>query len=988
MIDLSGLNEAQKQSVTHTNGPLLIVAGAGTGKTTVITNRVAWLIDQKLAKPDEILCLTFTEKAASEMEERIDRLLPYGYVDVWVMTFHAFAERLLRDHAVEIGLPSDFKLLDETGQWMLAYKHFERFPLKEYKPFGSPARFIPDMLRHFSRLKDEGIRPQQYADHVESLALDKDNAAYSEAGRVKELADCYAAYQQLLTEQHCVDFGDLILYLGDLFEKRPALLQRYREQFKYILVDEFQDTNWSQYAFLKMLAEPINNITVVGDDDQSVYKFRGASLSNILSFHKDFPGCRQIVLTENYRSCQNILDLAYAFIQNNNPNRLEYQLQQATKPKKGKKGGLASVSKKLVSKKGGPGIIEHLHAYDAQEEARAVIDKMIALRQEDSARQWKDFAVLVRANSQADLFLQQMTLAGIPYQFLASEGLFSKPVVLDVISFLKAIDRYTESRALYRLLILPTIDMANDDLMKLLHHADEHGLSLHACLKQAAAVGLSEQAKSQCDLIVSRLEQHASFARTHDVTEVAMKFIDDYGLKHHYETLDPVTQQDTYNLLNQFWRIMRQFESEEDDRSVGAFLQYLDLAKSAGDAGSLPVDVEIGPDTVKVMTIHGSKGLEFPYVFIVNMVDRRFPSANRKDALPIPDAFVKEQRAEGDFHLEEERRLCYVAITRAKQGVYFTSAQDYGGARQKKPSRFLSELGFAHQEAQKRVASLPLWSQGAGRSHEVVKAKTVNYASFLPKSFSYTQLSTFERCPWQYRYAHILKIPKRGSHVQSFGQTLHRALEKFFKAAMERKMAAQTSLFARPRPADAGVPPSLEELLAMYESSWLDSWYRDEREKEEYRARGRDILREFYRVHAGQWPEVMAAEKRFHIKMGEFSLNGSIDRIDRGANGLHLIDYKSRKAPKSDRSIKKDQLILYQIAVEEALQEPVETLTFYYLTDNQARSFSATDKQKDALRSKVVNLLDSLANSDFEPTPSREICRTCPYADICQFRMV
>lgn len=989
MIDLSGLNEQQKQSVTHTDGPLLIVAGAGTGKTTVITSRVAWLIDQKLAKPDEILCLTFTEKAATEMEERIDKLLPYGYVDVWVMTFHAFAERILRDHAVEIGLPSDFKLLDETGQWMLVYKHFEKFPLKEYKPFGSPARFIPDLLHHFSRLKDEGVSPLAYLDHVESVALDKDNAAYSEAGRMKELAESYAVYQQLLKEQHSVDFGDLILYLGELFEKRPALLERYRQQFKFILVDEFQDTNWSQYAFLKKLAQPRNNITVVGDDDQSIYKFRGASLSNILSFHKDFPDCKQIVLTQNYRSAQNILDLAYTFIQNNNPNRLEYQLQQAA-PKRGKKenAALSLISKQLQAKNNVAGTIEHIHVYDAQEEARAVIDKMISLRQAEPTRQWKDFAILVRANSQADLFLQQLTLANIPYQFLASEGLFSKPVVLDVISFLKAIDRYTESRALYRLLILPTIDISNEDLMKLLHHADEHGLSLHECLKQSAAVGISEKGKALCDKVLHLLEQHASLSRRSPVSEVAMAFIEDYGLKHYFETLDPITQQDTYNLLNQFWRIMRQFEAEEDDRSVGAFLHFLDLTKSAGDAGSLPMDVEIGPDTVKVMTVHGSKGLEFPFVFVVNMVDRRFPSQKRKDALPIPEAFVKEQRTDGDFHLEEERRLCYVAITRAKQGIFFTSAQDYGGARAKKLSRFMLELGFAPQEAKRTVATLPLWKQGAGRSHEVAKAKGVDYKALLPKRFSYTQLSTFERCPWQYRYAHILKIPKRGSHTQSFGQTLHKALEKFFKAAMERKMMSQSSLFANPRPQDAGEPPSLEELLKMFDESWQDSWYRDEAEKNEYRQLGRDILREFYRMHTGQWPEVVAAEKRFNIKMGEYSLNGSIDRIDRGEKGLRLIDYKSRKAPKSDRSIKKDQLILYQIAVEEILKEPVEELVFYYLSDNQPRSFSATEKQKDAMRVRVVNLLESLSHSDFEPTPSREVCRTCDYRDMCQFRMV
>ncbi len=989
MIDVSHLNDEQKAAVTHGDGPLLIVAGAGTGKTTVITNRVAWLIDQKLAKPDEILCLTFTEKAATEMEERVDRLLPYGYVDIWVKTFHGFAERLLRDHAIDIGLPSDFKLLDETGQWLLAYRNFDKMPVKLYTPFGSPGRFIKDLLQHISRLKDEGITPQQYLDHVQEQALNGDQAEdvtvfEQEIARNKELAECYAVYQKLLHDAHAVDFGDLIMYLNQLFEKRPILLQRYRRQFKYILVDEFQDTNWAQYAFVKELAQPTNNITVVGDDDQSVYKFRGASLSNILGFHKDFPTCKQIVLTQNYRSCQNILDLAYGFIQKNNPNRLEYQLQQESKGS-----SLQKISKQLVSPVKEKGLIEHLHVADAQEEARAVIDKILSIRKTDTAA-WGDFAILVRANNHADLFLQQLTLAGIPYQYLASEGLFAKPCVLDVISFFKAIDRATESRALYRLLILPTIDMANDDLIKLLDYADEHTVSLHEVLKLSSVVGISAEGKTKADRVLELLETHAKLSRRSSVSEVAMAFIDDYGLKSYFETLDPVTQQENYSLLNQFWKLMRSFEAEEDDKSVGAFLQFLDLTRTAGDAGALPIDVESGPDTVKIMTVHGSKGLEFKHVFIVNMVDRRFPSQSRRDPLPIPTAFVKEaQTQEGDPHLEEERRLCYVAMTRAKQSLIFTSAEDYGGTRAKKASRFLSELGFAPEEAKAPVGGgLPMFAQGWRRSHEAAKAGTMNYKAFLPKKFSHTQLQTFEACPWRYRYAYILKIPKRGTHTQSFGFSLHKALERFFKTSMERAATSQATLFAKPREQEAGKPPTIDELITMFEESWQDRWYVDQKQKEEYRQLGRDILRQFYRVHENNWPNVVAAEQRFSIKLDSFSLGGAIDRIDSGEKGLHIIDYKSSTAPKTLTLPKKEQLILYQIAVEETMKQPVEALTLYYLSDNKPMTFTASEKQKDKMRLKTIQLLESIAASDFAPTPSKQVCGHCDYRDMCQFRVV
>lgn len=979
MLDLSKLNEAQKQAVTHTDGPLLIVAGAGTGKTTVVTHRVAWLIDQKLAKPSEILCLTFNKKAAAELEERIDRLLPYGYVDIWVMNFHVFAERILRDHAIEIGLASDFKLLDETGQWLFVYKHFDQFPVKLYKPFGSPGKFIKDLLQHFSRLKDESISAEAYVEHTENVKLDDDQ----ETQRSQELSECYHVYQRLLRENHCVDFGDLIMYLKVLFEKRPALLERLRTQFKYVLVDEFQDTNWAQYAFVKLLAQPKNNITVVGDDDQSIYQFRGASLSNILGFHKDFPQCKQIVLTENYRSSQNILDLSYTFIQHNNPNRLEYQLQQEAS-----KDGLSTISKQLRSSVKESGVIEHLHAYDEQEEARIVIDKMLSLREADAQVGWGDFAILVRANGHADIFLQQLTLANIPYQFMASDGLFSKPVVLDVISFFKAIDRYTESRALYRLLILPTIDVSNEDLVKLLDYADEGGHSLHEALKQSSAIGISEEGKQKVDKVLALLGKHAQLARRSSVSEVAMAFIEDYGLKQYIETLDPISQQDHYNLLNQFWKLMRTFETEEDDKSVHAFLEFLELTRTAGDSGSLPIDVEAGPDTVKIMTIHGSKGLEFPYVFVVNLVDRRFPSQKRKDALPIPVAFVKQSLTTGDAHMEEERRLCYVAMTRAKRGLFFTSAEDYGGARAKKQSRFLQELGFEPKQAVQKNSGLPVFGQSWGRSAEVAKAQTMNYQSLLPKKFSFSQLQTFDQCPWRYRYTYILKIPKRGTHTQSFGSSLHKTLEKFFKAALDRAQASQAGLFAKPREQDAGAPPSLPELLTMFEESWIDKWYKDDKQKEEYRELGRTILREFYRRHDGQWPKVQAAEQRFSIKFGPFSFGGSIDRVDTGEKGAHIIDYKSSKSPKTLSSAQKEQLVLYQIAVEEAMQQPVESLTLYYLTDNKPMTFTATEKQKDKQRLKTIKLLEAIQTSDFAPDGSVEKCLRCDYKDMCQFRVV
>ena len=272
---LVDLNEEQLEAVTFGEGPLLIVAGAGTGKTTVITRRIAYLIEQKSLKPEEILAVTFTDKAAEEMEERVDKLLPYGYLDLWISTFHSFAQRILQEYGLDIGLPTNFKVLDPTSAWLLIRKNLDRFNLDYYRPLGNPTKFIHALIEHFARCKDQGIYPEDYLEYAKKIERDfkgknsgNKELDETEVKRIKEIAKAYETYQQILLENSALDFGDLINYTLLLFRKRPQILKKYRDQFKYILVDEFQDTNWAQYELVKLLAEPRRNITVCADDDQ------------------------------------------------------------------------------------------------------------------------------------------------------------------------------------------------------------------------------------------------------------------------------------------------------------------------------------------------------------------------------------------------------------------------------------------------------------------------------------------------------------------------------------------------------------------------------------------------------------------------------------------------------------------------------------------------------------------------------------------------
>ena len=331
---LKDLNSEQRQTVTTTKGPLLIIAGAGTGKTAVIARRIAYIIEKKLAKPSEILALTFTDKAAGEMEERVDILVPYGFIDTWISTFHAFGDRILRENAFEIGLSPDFKIFSRPQQVMFFQQNLFRIPLDYWRPLSNPTKFISAILSFFSRLKDENITPKEFLRYVKSqksrqsrgspkAAKVKSKEERIEFQKYQELAGAFESYERFKDEAGFLDFGDQVVKTIELFQKRPKILKKYQDQFKYILVDEYQDTNFAQNELANILAAKHKNICVCGDDDQSIYRFRGAAIANILEFKQKYPRAKQVVLTQNYRSFQAILDNAYRLIRHNDPDRLE-----------------------------------------------------------------------------------------------------------------------------------------------------------------------------------------------------------------------------------------------------------------------------------------------------------------------------------------------------------------------------------------------------------------------------------------------------------------------------------------------------------------------------------------------------------------------------------------------------------------------------------------------------------------------------------------
>lgn len=628
---LEGLNPAQHEAVCHIDGPLLILAGAGSGKTRVLTHRIAYLLTQGV-DPRNILAVTFTNKAAGEMKERVANLVGPAGESIWVSTFHAACVRILRAEGHCIGLDKSFIIYDSQDQQTVVKEVLGELNLSE-KNFNPRA-----VLASISSAKNELITPEEY-----------DKKAADFWGNT--VARVYPIYQKKLRRNQATDFDDLIMLTVKLFREHPEVLRRYQERFRYIMIDEYQDTNHAQYVLVKLLAALYRNLCVVGDDDQSIYSFRSADVRNILEFERDYPETKVIKLEQNYRSTQTILDAANGVIKNN-LNRKKKQLW--TENETGDK-------------------LQKYKAGDEREEAAWVageIDKLI----QKEAKTFREFALLYRTNAQSRSFEEAFVARGIPYRVVGGLRFYDRKEIRDILAYLRFIHNPADRVSFRRIVNTPKRGLGDASIERLLGFVDDEQISLMEGLERAGeAPGLTGRATKPMSQFHGIMVNFMMSAETLPVSELTRKIMEETGYLAELRNEGTVEAKGRLENLDEFLSMTTEFEKNSDVKSLAAFLETVALVADV-DA------YDTNGDAVVLMTLHSAKGLEFPVVFLVGMEEGIFPHSR---TLMEPS------------ELEEERRLCYVGITRARERLYLTHASlrtIYGGTQGCVPSRFLQEV--------------------------------------------------------------------------------------------------------------------------------------------------------------------------------------------------------------------------------------------------------------------------------------------------------
>lgn len=626
------LNPMQKEAVLHTEGPLLILAGAGSGKTRVLTHRIAYLIEEKEVNPWNILAITFTNKAAGEMRERVDSLVGFGAESIWVSTFHSTCVRILRRYIEHLGYTTSFSIYDSDDQKTLMKQVFKTLDIdtKQYKE--------RSVLGIISSAKDKLISPEEFL-----LNAGQDF-------RQKKVGEIYREYQNQLKKNNALDFDDLIVKTVELFQNDSQILDYYQERFRYIMVDEYQDTNTAQFKLISLLASKYGNLCVVGDDDQSIYRFRGADIENILSFEQTFPGARVIKLEQNYRSTQNILDAANGVIRHN----------------RGRK------EKSLWTANGTGDEILFKQFDDARDEA-----DYIARQIRDSEFSYQDQAVLYRTNAQSRLLEERCIFYNVPYRLVGGVNFYQRKEIKDILAYLKTVANGVDDLSVLRIINVPKRGIGATSMGRVTMFASEHSMSLYSALREARMVPGLGKAVEKIGRFISQMECFRAMAQSEEysIQDLIEAILEETGYEEELKAEGEIEAETRMENIQELINKAAAYEEDSQHPSLDEFLEQVALVADIDN-------VDSSEDRVTLMTLHSAKGLEFPKVYLAGMEDGLFPG-------------MMAVSSDDPTDMDEERRLCYVGITRAKKELVITAARKrmtHGETRYCKPSRFVEEI--------------------------------------------------------------------------------------------------------------------------------------------------------------------------------------------------------------------------------------------------------------------------------------------------------
>jgi DNA helicase II / ATP-dependent DNA helicase PcrA len=964
------INEAQRRAITHGDGPLLVIAGAGTGKTRVITERIRHLLESDSSLLGEnILGLTFTKKAAGEMKTRVVKAVGERGKDVVLSTFHSFCETILKE------VDPNRMALEQVDHWILLRRNLGRLKLEKYRRLAEPGQFLSDFITFFSRCQDELVSSEEYQHFADTLAaeleaekhtLDEDTIKEraEQVALQQEIARAYRASEELLSEKRYIALNGLIAEAVTLLKndsKRRRILQ---ERYKHILVDEFQDTNIAQLELLHLLSPESRNIVVVGDNDQAIYRFRGASFGSFKLFLQRFTGWKEgedstpyrVALTENYRSTPNILRVATQVISMNEVSP-EF-------PKK-----LLQASKKDGEK------IRIVELEAPEEEAAWVADELERLHK--AGRRWRDFAVLYRQHAHRDQLVEELSQRKVPF-VISKLSILEHPLVRDVLAYLQLIAKPYDDIACARVLSAPAWHLTADGLVRLAERAaKKRGTALYDVLQTPQTHLPFDPSHSAIDTLLAYLGEQRKTMRRRNARDILGDVIEWLEIPQRASVQDR-------KYVNQLASFIKDWEPKSETMRLPEFLEYLDYFQQAG--GTLSLEDDSPGDAVQLMTVHGAKGLEFPHVFLLRVNSNAFPARNRSPLFEFPDRLMKEELPEGDFHIQEERRLFYVALTRAEDRLTITTVTEKKG----KVPVFVEDIVMDPTVKRKDVLQLAP-KRRADRAEKTPSGDVVTPELFPaseepPKIFtriakwaeefyppspeplklSASAVENYRKCPQQYLFSYLWSLKEGPRAALSFGSVIHTTIKRFVDQLKK------------------GVKLPFDEVQRIYETEWSSAGYEDDYQEEEYKKDGLEQLRVFHAGMIQAPPEIMEQEKGFELPLeNDVILTGRLDQVNSlGGFDVEIVDYKTGKPRKDADARKALQLSIYALAAREIFEWNPVRLVFHYLQNNQMQVTTRDAKQIDEAERIIQETAADIRAREFKACPGFA-CRSCAYKPIC-----